>query len=324
MLNKTHKTIGMMIAAATAVSLISAPVAQAQSSFGMSSLSSNGGGITIPPISDIIPDVPGITPNPSNPNNGSGNNNGGNTPATPNNGNVSPEYVVYQNVPFESTWGVPVSRLSTAKQYTDANGVVIEYIDKNGNNVKLFHNANGDRMIQYYDNGLRPTVNLDRNGGTGKTTPDAPITPAPVPTPTPNPKETKPAETAQDVVNDLANQINQYRASYGLSALRVNQFAQDRSQYHASAIGSVGYRNFKASHNNNIHDSAWNQNQKFSEVAASAPSGTKIGGAAELMYNWKNSPSHNAIILTRGAQIMGIGVSRDVVTGNWVGIVKIR
>ena len=156
------------------------------------------------------------------------------------------------------------------------------------------------------------------------TKPAEPTTPAPaVPepsTPAPAPKETTPAMPQPDPappadINDpnyrtpqsevdkargeILDLINKYRAENNLSQLRMNDILQKGAQRQADAM---------AAEDTLFHSSD-------SGVAEVVAWGYRLN-AEEAVQSWKDSPKHNAILLTPDLTSAGVGITVEQAHGS--------
>ena len=151
------------------------------------------------------------------------------------------------------------------------------------------------------------------------TTPAAPAVPEPS-TPAPAPKETTPATPQPDHappadINDpnyrtpqsevdkargeILDLINKYRAENNLSQLRMNDILQKGAQRQADAM---------AAEDTLFHSSD-------SGVAEVVAWGYRLN-AEEAVQSWKDSPKHNAILLTPDLTSAGVGITVEQAHGS--------
>lgn len=125
----------------------------------------------------------------------------------------------------------------------------------------------------------------------------------------PFPNETPPALNLDQAVNDL----NQYRAQYGLNPVRLQPVLSQASQIHADDLAAHDNISHDGSDGSTHADRVERLGYSFALVAENVATGQKSW--PEVFQAWKDSPGHNVNLLQKNTTEFGLALKYDPQTG---------
>lgn len=131
-------------------------------------------------------------------------------------------------------------------------------------------------------------------------------------------------EFLDDTAEAIFKKVNDYRSANGLNALEDHETLIDVSETFAKYMADNNNMSHTAdgrTPSQRMKEAGYNWCATAENIAMSSPRGSAENLADFFMNQWKNSPGHNANMLSKDVVDIGVGVAKDA-SGNYYAVQK--